>query len=229
MDFFEWQAELAKQWLCLAGQTVETALNASMALASAAMPPPNETETVLTPWPSPPDMSWTWPAAPAQLANQFGPNPFAQVWPWTAWPIPQMPWGQSPSFLPFMPMSLLPGMASLPAMASLMPASLTPWPFGSTTWPLAATFLPSGGFGSSPALFGAPTAWLLPVLPQAAAFPGWQPPPPTATDMLEQVAAAYRTAGGHAVAIVLGPMGAPLDPRSYGQPWWNSPARYASF
>jgi hypothetical protein len=40
-------------------------------------------------------------------------------------------------------------------------------------------------------------------------------------DLLEQMATNYRTASGYAVAAVIGPLNAALDPRTYGEPWWQ--------
>lgn len=55
---------------------------------------------------------------------------------------------------------------------------------------------------------------------------GWQLGSPTPTQILENVATAYRSASGHAVAIVLGPMGASLDPMRCGQPWPQFPTSF---
>jgi hypothetical protein len=50
--------------------------------------------------------------------------------------------------------------------------------------------------------------------------------PNPGADLIEQVATSYRNASGYAVAAVLGPLGAALDPRTFGQPWWqNYPKR----
>jgi len=41
------------------------------------------------------------------------------------------------------------------------------------------------------------------------------------SEILEQLATNYRTASGYAVAAVVGPLNAALDPRTYGEPWWQ--------
>jgi len=42
------------------------------------------------------------------------------------------------------------------------------------------------------------------------------------SNIIEQIATNYRTASGYAVAAVVGPLGAALDPRTYGEPWWQN-------
>lgn len=53
----------------------------------------------------------------------------------------------------------------------------------------------------------------------------WMPYAPPSrnpgADLLEQMATNYRTASGYAVAAVIGPLNAALDPRTYGEPWWQ--------
>lgn len=58
-----------------------------------------------------------------------------------------------------------------------------------------------------------PTAWTAPF----AATPARNP----SADLIEQMATNYRTASGYAVAAVIGPLNAALDPRTYGEPWWQ--------
>ncbi len=43
-------------------------------------------------------------------------------------------------------------------------------------------------------------------------------------ELLEQVASTYRSASGYAVAAIVGPLGVALDPRTFGEPWWNTPS-----
>lgn len=42
-------------------------------------------------------------------------------------------------------------------------------------------------------------------------------------ELIEQVASTYRSASGYAVAAIVGPLGVALDPRTFGEPWWNTP------
>lgn len=68
-------------------------------------------------------------------------------------------------------------------------------------------------------------------LPWTAAWPfmpwsaGMSQPSNPGAALMEQVATSYRTASGYAAAAVMGPFGAALDPRTYGQPWWHNPPK----
>ena len=71
----------------------------------------------------------------------------------------------------------------------------------------------------------APWNWVWPINIAPTQSPWWstgrllEPRPET---LVEQIAANYRTATGYAVATVLGPFGTALEPRTFGQPWWQT-------
>lgn len=149
-------------------------------------------------------------------------------------------WGQA------LPSAPTPSPAPAPFFAFPWLSGMTapaPWafstPFAANAWqsnPFAAWMtLFSGNPATFPTFPGFPT---LPFAPAMAQF--WTPWTfsPTATtaswtapfstpscnsgvDLLEQMATNYRTASGYAVAAIIGPLNAALDPRTYGEPWWQ--------
>lgn len=134
------------------------------------------------------------------------------MWPFLS--FPQMP-AQS------MPMSF--GMPSWPpSMPFSWPPQSGMWPSAMTNWPMASMMAPPSMMPFSP--FSQPW-WTMGMF-------GWQQPRvPVATAMamapthlLEQMATSYRTASGYAAAAVLGPFGAPIQPKEGGVPFWMLPA-----
>lgn len=195
MNPFELQAQFARQWLDLVQTMTKTAVNACASM--------NEQTAGL--WRR--SMPWTATAAPYQAA----PFPF----PWLSgaapfgMPTPTMPFAATNSWKanPFAPwLSMLtgnttgfpgmPGMSAFPVIpmmpfAPAMPQMWMPW-------------------ASMPALTAPPWTGLFGT-PQRD--PG--------AEFIEQMATNYRTASGYAVAAVIGPLNAALDPRTYGEPWWQ--------
>ncbi len=212
MDLFDLQAEFASHWLGLLGLSAETALNAGASLANSAVPSPSEPQSNLSSPSHASVASLPCLADPFQFMQVFAPKPFDLSSSWTAWPMTQLPWGQLP-------------WAQVPSFLAMMPWSFgrtfDPWSFGAGAWPV-------GGIGGSMAMFGLSSAWGGSSSGYGTPFFGWPPAAPTAADVLEQVAATYRSAGGHAVAMALAPMRTPQASSNCGQ-WWPSPARYASF
>ena len=130
------------------------------------------------------------------------------AWPLGMWPSmgAAQPSGFFPISNPFMPSAM---QASWPMMAPW--ASMMGWqaPVAS---PMQA-FAPMLQLWTGPwtAMLSQPPWWMAPSRPRN---PG--------TELIDQAATTYRTASGYAVAAVMGPFGAALDPRTYGQPWWQS-------
>lgn len=222
MNPFELQSELVRQWLGVVGLAATGSTNAAPVLSQQTTNLWRESEYPAVPWPGLQALSWPWsgdlwsgtlfssvtpPGSPWQLSHAISPNPFVPwlpplahwmppfaLWmPWSAWSMPQWPWGQSPWLMSF-----------------------APWSFSASPWPFAG-LAGSAAFGAWPFLSCS-------AMPGSAApLYAWQPTAPTASDMLNQVAAAYQTASGHAVASVLGSIGPPMEARTYGQPWWHVP------
>ena len=128
---------------------------------------------------------------------------------------PSMGSSQPPSLFPF----------ANPFMPSAIQTSwpmLPPWTGLMGGWPAPAALSPVNPFspmlqvwtGPWTAMLSQPPWWLAPSRPRN---PG--------AELLEQVATSYRSASGYAVAAVMGPFGAALDPRIYGQPWWQTSPR----
>ena len=122
-----------------------------------------------------------------------------------------------------------PGFGALPT-ASLFPvfnpfaaapATTSPFPFAPwmSAWSWAVP-TPHATSMYNPLTITWPLAWsgTWPFFPWAS---NASAPASTGNDLMEQVASSYRTASGYAVAAVMGPFGAALDPRTYGQPWWQ--------
>lgn len=109
-----------------------------------------------------------------------------------------------------------------PFLASANPANwlMPPW-FQAPAWQAPTPF----SMGLTAPI---PVTWAWPWNSAWSAMPwfaaGSRPSNPGA-DLIEQVAANYRSASGYAVAAVLGPFGTALDPRTFGQPWWQSAPR----
>lgn len=134
----------------------------------------------------------------AAWSNALPPRaaPFAGGTPWAMASFPisffqPIPWYQQPSWLPAAPF------ASFFAFPSAQGAWFSPPPSYTAGWPWAA--------------------WWSPLNPWAAMFAPRSP----GAELMDQVASAYRSASGYATATVLGPFGTALDPRTYGQPWWQ--------
>lgn len=143
--------------------------------------------------------SLPWQAVPAPA-----PAPFFSF-PWlngTSFPAP-MPFSTPFAFNPWQSNPF----TSWMALFTGQPASAPAFP----TLPFAQTMMPFW----TPWAFG-PTAtaasWTSP-LAATSRNPG--------AELLEQMATNYRTASGYAVAAVIGPLNAALDPRTYGEPWWQ--------
>jgi hypothetical protein len=124
-----------------------------------------------------------------------------------------------------------PGVATPPAAPSFaftnpfsVPVAPAAWPFA--PWMSALTWMwpPQAPMG---AVSPITAAWLWPWGAAWSMMPWMMPSRPShPDDAMEHVASAYRTATGYAVAAVMGPFGAALDPRTYGEPWWqNYPKR----
>lgn len=145
-------------------------------------------------------------SASAWSRGLTGPESRAPTWTLGMWPsmgtVPTSSFFQPSN--PFMP---LPLQGAWPSAA--------PWN-GMMGWPFPAP---------SPMLAFAPMmqAWAGPWTAMLAQMPWWTMPAPRnpGAELIEQVATNYRTASGYAVAAVMGPFGATLDPRIYGQPWWQ--------
>lgn len=105
------------------------------------------------------------------------------------------------------------------------PMSMGAWPTTYGSFPFGATAWPFPGLPGLALPWGWPSPWSMAAGGFGAAFPGWRMGPPSAGEFMDQVATAYRSASGHAVAAVLGPMGMPLDPRTFGVPWWQAAGR----
>jgi len=139
----------------------------------------------------------TTPAAPS--SNPF----FAWAWP-SAAPL-AAPWTVSTPF------------SSNPWQANPFAA----WMSMFTPKPAAFPMFPGLPFAPAMAQFWAP--WT--ATPTATAAPWMAPFSAPArnpgSEILEQLATNYRTASGYAVAAVVGPLNAALDPRTYGEPWWQ--------
>jgi hypothetical protein len=145
-------------------------------------------------------LPWQFPATPA-------PTPFAPFpWATSAWPT-MMPspgsWGFSAP-LATNPWSANPFTAWMTAFTG--PASYTTTPFATGMTSLWAPWT----FAFAP-----------PASPMSWASPFSMPSRNPSADLLEQMATNYRTASGYAVAAVIGPLNAALDPRTYGEPWWQ--------
>ena len=94
--------------------------------------------------------------------------------------------------------------------------------------PAAPTFWPFPAWMSAPPMAFAPPVMVTWAWPWGAQWPAapWlaasSRPANLGTELVEQVAASYRTASGYAVAAIMGPFGTALDPRTFGEPWWQS-------
>ena len=147
--------------------------------------------------------SWTGDSAPRATPS---PTPFSPF-----------PWEMSPATMdlsafavPFAPTTSLfhPALAFAPwapLFTGGFPLPLSPglFPFATSMWhPLAATWaFPPNAFN-----------------PWASFFTPRNP----GAELVEQVASNYRSASGYAVAAIVGPFGAALGPRKFGEPWWQS-------
>ncbi len=160
--------------------------------ACASMNPWLSTARAAAPAPSNPFFPFTWLQAPAAPAPLPAFTAFGTM-PWTANPFTA--W-----------MGLFQAQPTAPAMFPgwpLAPSPLTPAPFAEAI----ARFMTPWAF--APMALREWTAVFTP----AARNPG--------AELMEQIASNYRTASGYAVAAVVGPLGTALDPRTYGEPWWQ--------
>jgi hypothetical protein len=110
-----------------------------------------------------------------------------------------------------------------PWMSPFAPAQpQAPWPFSSAMWPMTpgfglGTFAPMAAFNPWASTW-AGTPWTF----------GSPPTPAQATaSFLDAIAASYRTAGGHAVTMILTPF--QLAPQPAKRAWWEWPASNRSF
>ncbi|MGE0697734.1 MAG: hypothetical protein AB7O57_01430 [Hyphomicrobiaceae bacterium] len=219
MNPFAFQADLARTWLEAAGNTARIAMSTWLSLgertaeAMGVSPSRSPSMSLATPF------SFPWLAAPMS-AGMPSANPFAAFWQGAmtpAWPfVPGAAWWTGA------PMGMTPPFGLGSAFGSASPHGLAS-PFGAPAFLAAAAMWP---FASGANLMG--TNLL------GAGFPGANPlaawtgygARSSGAEIVEQVAASYRSASGYAVAAVIGPLGAALDPRTMGKPWWASfPAR----
>jgi hypothetical protein len=166
--------------------------------------------------------------APAPAATPFAVFPWLQG-PWLqgmaaftpqafSAPAAPNPW----TFNPFASwMSLF--ARGAPAPAAMPQAAFMQLPFAQAPF-MQAPFLQSP-FGQAPFLQAmtqlmAPWWTYAAFSPWATPFAGPQQNP--GAQLAEQIATNYRTASGYAAAAVVGPLGVALDPRTYGEPWWQS-------
>lgn len=142
------------------------------------------------------------------------------------WPAPTTSF-QNPFSLPWMPNA-----TSFAPAAFSTPFATSPWqsnPFapwlslftGQTAGLPTAPTLPMLPFAPAIAQFWTPWAFMPTAATTAWTSPFSAPSRNPGADLLEQMATNYRTASGYAVAAVIGPLNAALDPRTYGEPWWQ--------
>lgn len=202
MNPFEMQAEFARQWLGLVNSATTAVAEACFAIGrqSAEMWDRNGASGMGLAGPSLPMPAWPNPFQPSLFGAS---NPFAAFSPWTALQMT-------------MPPSASPFSAFAPWAAPYTPFAA--FPFTATPWQFAA-------FPAATLPWSWPSPWSM----AAGAMPGWGAAPPSAADVIDQVATAYRSASGHAIAVVLGPLRAPLDSRPHDEPWWQPIARHSPY
>jgi hypothetical protein len=131
--------------------------------------------------------------------------------------FPMSAWQPTPA--PALPMGMLMPFAS-PAQTYTNP--FAPWmsPFGSTSWIPSGTPFGSASYMAWPWAMGAmrPSpfdAWLNPFGAR---------PSHSGAEMIEQAVATYRSASGYAVAAIIAPLEAAIDPKKPNNDyWWQSP------
>lgn len=109
-----------------------------------------------------------------------------------------------------------------PFMNSAAPASWPTPPWMSALGWGAPTPALTSFFGPVTVTWTWPWGGASPFLPWST---GTSRPSNPGADLIDQVAASYRSASGYAVAAVMAPFGAALDPRTFGQPWWQTPPK----
>lgn len=130
-------------------------------------------------------------------------------------PFPWMASSPPPAFAPFQF-----GAPMVPAFWQTNPFAPNPFASWLAAWSQATPGLPSPTWGPQLA-----SLWTLPWSFAPAAGVPWTTPVSSrspAADLIDQIATNYRTASGYAVAAVIGPFGAALDPRKFGTPWWQA-------
>lgn len=196
MNPFQLQAEMLRQWLDLTGAMATAAMAAWRDIGQQSV------------------SAWSKGGVPVYPAASAGPMP--------GWP----PFGMmgANAFTPWMNVlgSQSPLMNAFGTQSSFPMWPQLPSPWTAMMFGQASPFSPFTM--ASPAALSALMPWAWPSLAAPSPGPWWStgrlfaPPPET---LFEQIATNYRTASGYAAATVLGPFGTALEPRIFGQPWWQ--------
>lgn len=144
-----------------------------------------------------------------------------------------MPWSApvTPPPAPFFPFPWMAGTNPFTPPAFPTAFMTNPWPSSSFA-PWMTLF--TGGTPAFPAFpllpfapamtaFCTPWAFIPTITAAAWTSPFSTPSRNPGAEIFDQMVTNYRTASGYAVAAVIGPLNAAIDPRTYGKPWWQNP------